>query len=338
MNTRPACSLAFVHSNGEQPPGAGVPYRRHPRREPHLSKDSMNIGRKLRDLVGLGPRMVAGEPELPEDGYTARAVAAAEAEAAGGRVDAGALAVAEACIGLWERCLASATVDPMNNRLSGLTPALLALAGRNLATTGNLVLAIRVDMGMVKLLPASHFDTFGDSNPRTWFYHATLTGPSDSRVYGIEADGVVHFRIGAGAESPWQGRAPLTRSKSTAALAAAVEASLTREARLPLGRIAPSAGTNPKNDTTYGDDLIKGGLTVAGNAVHGPAQMASGDVSASRLKPASYGPEPDQVMDQQERPLPFLLPAFMAAAGCPAAVTSTSPSRTRCCPAGPTTA
>ena len=156
-------------------------------------------------LLGLARRWVAGEPEFPEGGYTDRAVAAAEAEAAGGRIDAGALALAQTCIGLWERCLAGAAVEPKSNRLSGLTPAILALAGRNLATTGNLVLAIRVDMGRVVLLPASHFDTFGDSNPRTWFYHATLTGPSDSRVYGIPADGVVHFRIGADAESPLAG-------------------------------------------------------------------------------------------------------------------------------------
>ena len=153
-------------------------------------------------------------------------------------------------------------------------------------------------MGRVVLLPASHFDTFGDSNPRTWFYHATLTGPSDSRVYGIPADGVVHFRIGADAESPWQGRGPLARSRTTAALAAAVEASLTREARLPVGRIAPSGGHNPKEGgTNYGDDLVRGGLVVAGGAVVGPGPMASGEILSSRLKPASYGPEPHQVME-----------------------------------------
>ena len=69
---------------------------------------------------------------------------------------------------------------------------------------------------------------------------------------------------------------------------------MTREARLPVGRIAPSGGLNPKEGGTYyGDDLVRGGMIVAGATVHGPGA----EIMSSRLKPASYGPEPNQVME-----------------------------------------
>ena len=61
------------------------------------------------------------------------------------RLDAGTLAVAEACAGLWERSLASATVEPMNGRLAALDPPFLALVARSLALHGNFVGLIELD-------------------------------------------------------------------------------------------------------------------------------------------------------------------------------------------------
>ena len=61
------------------------------------------------------------------DDYTEQAINAAEVEAIGGTLDAGTLGVAESCMGLWERSLASAMVEPMNGRLAALDPPFLAL-------------------------------------------------------------------------------------------------------------------------------------------------------------------------------------------------------------------
>ena len=230
-----------------------------------------------------------------EGDYTDQVIARAEADALGSVPSADNLGVAESSIGLWERALAGLTVEPMNNRLSALTPALLALAGRSLATTGNLVLAIVVDDGMVKLLPAAHFDAFGAADPASWLYHVTLTGPSDSRTYAMPADAVVHFRTGALPASPWRGVSPLRRGSATAALAAAVEKSLTAEARLPSGRIATHTGT-PGQIQDYGREVLKGGLVFTGTT-SGIAPGPGGQEPAARHKPQAYGPEPQAVME-----------------------------------------
>ena len=91
-----------------------------------------------------------------EGDYTEQAINAAEVEALGGTLDAGTLAVAEACMGLWERSLSSATVEPMNGRLAALDPPLLALVARSLALHGNFVALLELDGMTVRLLPSRY--------------------------------------------------------------------------------------------------------------------------------------------------------------------------------------
>ncbi len=150
---------------------------------------------------------------------TDRAIGELLAQASGKVVDATSLAISESCIGLWERCLASATVEPMSNRTSGLTPAVLALIGRGLAVKGNLVCRITVEGAAVRLWPAADFDIQGETDPATWTYRPKLPGPSSTHTVMVPADGVVHFRTGALASAPWRGIAPLKQVPATAALA-----------------------------------------------------------------------------------------------------------------------
>lgn len=150
--------------------------------------------------------------------YTEQVMAEAEARAIGNKTDAGALAVAEACVGLWERCLASATVEPPGNRLAALTPALLALVGRSLAVTGNLVCRISVQGTRVTLTPASTWDAFGDADPETWTYRLDLAGPSSTKSVVLSGAAALHFRTGTDSFQPWRGVSPLRRATSTAGL------------------------------------------------------------------------------------------------------------------------
>ena len=110
----------------------------------------------------------------------------------------------------------------------------------------------------------------------------------------MPGDAILHVRIGADARMPWRGRSPLQSSPKTTALASRIEASLTAEATLPSGRIAPLEGT-PDQVKAYGCDLVEGGIISFGLGalrVHGQAQAPT-----SRLEPARFGPEPSGVME-----------------------------------------
>jgi len=210
-----------------------------------------------------------------------------------GKVDATALVAAETAIGLWERCLASATVEPMNNRLAGITPAFMALVGRILAAIGNLVCKIAVQGTRVMLTPASTWDAFGLADPETWTYRLDLVWPSSTESVGLPGAAVLHFRTGADSFQPWRGVARLRRSSGTAALAAAVELSLSKEARLPTGRLSVSYGESRAASVL--DFLRRGGYAVVGGVDRG---VQPEPAARHALQP--YGPKPEAVMERCE--------------------------------------
>ena len=227
---------------------------------------------------------------------TQAAVARAVALAAGTVPQPELLAAVEACCGLWERSLASATVAPDSLALRNVSPDLLALAGRGLAIRGGFVAAIRVAPDEpARLIPASAWDVqHGSADPRTWRYRVDLIGPSGSVTQNLSADEVLHVRIGGDPKSPWHGRGPLQRAERTGELAARLEASLIAESKLPTGRIAPYSGV-PAQLQNYGRLLADvGGLTVV-QATAGIAPMG-GQEPSSRLKPVGFGPEPDETL------------------------------------------
>ena len=234
------------------------------------------------------------EQRAGEGDYTEKTIARAEALASG-RADAGELLVTAACVGLWERGLSAATVEPASAPLMPVRDArLLAVMGRSLALTGNFVGVIRVADGVVALIPASAYDLTGGASPASWVYRLDLAGPSTSHTESMPGDAVLHVRIGADARQPWRGRSPLQSSPKTTALASRIEASLTAEATLPVGRIAVIEAV-PEQVKAYGNDLVQGGIISFGLGalrVHGQAQAPT-----SRLEPARYGPEPNAVME-----------------------------------------
>ncbi len=216
------------------------------------------------------------------------------AEANANTVDSAALAAVEACVGLWERGLAEATVSPASAALRPVTAPFLALVGRGLAWRGEFVGAIEVADGMVTVLPATSWDVRGaDANPLAWRYRVDLSGPSDTVSRQLPAEAVLHVRL-ADPRSPWRGRSPLSRSKATADLAAELEGGLTREARVPVTRIVTIAqGFNAMEQVRdFQRAVPKGGIltTLIG-------QSETTQVPTQRYTPARMGPDPNETAE-----------------------------------------
>ena len=138
--------------------------------------------------------------------------------------------------------------------------------------------------------PPSDYDIQGETDPATWTYRLNLAGPSSVYTVVVPSDGVVHFRCGALPSAPWRGVAPLARATSTAALASAVEASLSGEMRIPPGRLGLVHG----KANQLLDFLKRGGYFAGGSPTPGPASQQQ--EPAARHRPQTYGPEPNQVV------------------------------------------
>ena len=223
-----------------------------------------------------------------EDDYTEQAINAAEVEALGGTLDAGTLGVAEACAGLWERSLASAMVEPTNGRLAALDPPFLALVARSLALQGNFVALIELDGVAVRLLPSATFDVHGDA--RSQWYRLDVVGPDTTQTARAGAEAVFHIGINAEPRQWWRGVSPLKRSKSTATLAAKIEASLGREADIYTARFA---GVD-RGKGTY--DAWKRTVEIIrrkrGGVIFTGGNLGQSDVGRVP-EPAKMGPAPD---------------------------------------------
>ena len=166
------------------------------------------------------------------------AIIAARLSAAGGEVTASvdSLAVVEACAGLWGRSFASAEVTPGNLASAALTPAVLESIGRRLLLRGEALFEIRVEDGAVRLVECSTWDISGR---REWVYRVDISMPSGYYTRTLSANQVIHPRIGATSERPWEGSGPLSRSSATSKLAATLETKLTQEVGGPVGNVLP---------------------------------------------------------------------------------------------------
>ena len=230
------------------------------------------------------------EQRAAEGDYTEQVIMAAETEAIGGTLDASTLGVVEACVGLWERSLASATVEPMNGRLASLSPPFLALVARSLALHGNFVALLALDGPAIRLLPSATFDTHGDA--RSQWYRLDVVGPDTTETVRTGADGVFHVAVNAEPRQWWRGVSPLKRSRATATLAAKIEASLSRESDIFVARFAGVDRRGTFENWKKTVETIrrrKGGITLTGGIL---GQGESGRVP----EPARMGPQPDNTL------------------------------------------
>ena len=136
-------------------------------------------------------------------------VARIMASASAGVGDGGALAAIETAARWWGSGLASATVKPEDNlALKSVSPLVLDAIGRALCRSGESLHMIDVRNGQVTLTPISSWEIRGSDDPSTWTYRCTLSGPSSTRTFTLDAASVVHIRYAPAPSSPWAGRSP----------------------------------------------------------------------------------------------------------------------------------
>ena len=217
--------------------------------------------------------------------YTDQIIAGILTRASGTVADAGALAATEAAVGLYSRCVGSATVSPSNALTASVTPEVLTLAGRALASRGNAVFVIVIEGGAVRLAPVASWTVEGEADPSTHVYRCDMAGPSRQSSVRVEAAGVVHFRINCEIARPWAGRSPLQVAVASGRLAAAVEKSLELEELFRPSRVVHTARSGDQVHD-YAVDLKKGGLLVE--------NIYETDSGTASKTPHTIGPNPGE--------------------------------------------
>ena len=137
--------------------------------------------------------------------------------------------------GLVERSFAVAGVTPEHLSRITLTPLLLSTIGRRLMLTGDAVCAIDTSRGHLELLPVSNYHLSGGARESSWRYELHLDGPSRTEVRRLPSAGVIHVRMGASVERPWEGVSAITNAGVTASLLGRVEQRLSEESRTRAG-------------------------------------------------------------------------------------------------------
>ena len=223
-------------------------------------------------------------------GYTALAMLARQEAIAGHRGAAEAVAAVQACIALWANSLCRADVKGTDL----LTPPLLALAGRALATRGECLFVLDGD----RLVPAGDWDLSTSLGiPRAYRLSLYDAGTSTTRT-ALSAE-VLHFRINATEREPWRGRSPLSLAPLSADLLAVVEAALGEAlASAPLGSQVTPLPELPDEDrdrlaqsfrAARGRVLLRESVSVT--AAGGPAPQTdwkSQDLTPDLLKSGAF--------------------------------------------------
>ena len=137
--------------------------------------------------------------------------------------------------GLVERSFAVAGVTPEHLGRTALTPLTLATMGRRLMLTGNATFAIDTSRGILDLLPAANYHIRGGARESTWRYELHLDGPSRTEVRRLPSTAVVHVRLGASVERPWDGVSPIENAGVSASLLGRIEQRLAEESNTRAG-------------------------------------------------------------------------------------------------------
>ena len=146
----------------------------------------------------------------------------------------------EACAGFLGRSFAVAEVTAPEIALAALSPSCMALIGRTMIRTGDLVLLIDTSGGKVRLLPAQHWDVRGGADPDSWTYQVTVGGPDKMETKTtVPAEGVLHFRYAFDPGRAWVGYGPIGVATLAGRLSAETAAALADEASSARGSFLP---------------------------------------------------------------------------------------------------
>ena len=227
-----------------------------------------------------------GRPEVRES-YTDQVIARIMASASGAS-DGGALAVIEASCRYWGAGLASATVKPDNVALRSVTPSVLDTIGRALCRVGESLHMIDVRGGRVTLTPVSLWEVHGDTDPASWTYRCTVSGPDVTRLTTLPGSSVLHFKYAPHPSRPWAGRSPVALARDTAQAAGRLEKATSEELNFTQQQVL----TPRRNQSDYGladsltPETIQKIVAAFAEHVHTGAFVIPADVQAQRLGPA----------------------------------------------------
>ena len=183
--------------------------------------------------------------EKRETDYSSLLLQLLESNANGESVVAG-VAATEVCAGLFARAMASARVEPENERTRSLTPSVMAMVGRSLIVPGECILELEVDQGALLLRPASSWAITGGTARSTWLYQINRHGPSGMETIVLPASAVAHIQWSFDPARPWIGRGPLANASTTTALSAMLEQRLYEETSAKVGNLLPVP--DPENE------------------------------------------------------------------------------------------
>ena len=174
-----------------------------------------------------------------------------------------------------------------------LTPGVLALIGRSLIRTGEVVFLIDTQAGKLRLIPAETHDVEGGPFPEEWEYRLTLGGPSRTVTYdSIPAQSVLHFRYAVDPSTPWRGNGPVQVAALAGKLSAETVRALADESSGPVGRLLGIPGGTDGQDAT-----VQSLKTDIASARGRTAIVEAGDWGAAgearlSLKTERFGAEP----------------------------------------------
>ena len=173
--------------------------------------------------------------------------------------------------------------------VQALTPSCLALIGRSLIRSGELVLAIDAADGELKLWPAADHDVTGGYDPASWIYRLNLAGPSYLATRTVSAEGVCHFQYMQDPARPWHGVGPIQSAALAGRLSAEVVKALADEASGPRGHLLPVPGKDGQDETVtqLKTDLRtmngQAALVESVSTLQPDRAMAGGDWNPKRL-------------------------------------------------------
>ena len=249
--------------------------------------------------------------------YTSAVVNAVESAAAGtgGGVATGTAAV-ETAAGMWARALALADVQPRNRRTAAITPSMLAMIGRALCRSGEIVFDLDVSPGgRLSMLPASAaYVTTGTGDRRTWIYTVTVDGPGSTVTVYRGRAGVAHLQYAVDPVRPWHGRPPWASAGMSGDLLAGIERQLSNESKSASGYILPTPDTGDRGQqgedadeeddpfTTLRRDLAAaGGRTVLSPTTAAGFGAGPGAAPSNDYKPERFGFNPPSAAAEVRR-------------------------------------
>ena len=200
------------------------------------------------------------------------------------------LAVTEIAAGFAARAFAAARFSGMASAL--VTPSDLALLARSLVKRGESLATVSLG-DRPSLRWAATWDVSGGSDPDSWIYRCDFSGPSGFETRRLPAMHALHFRVNVDPERPWRGQSPLTAASATARTAADAEKTAGAEARVPVSRLIPIAGSqNPEQQSQsanwWAKRLPKGGFFT----IPLKATASSRSASTSRAHHDAVHPDP----------------------------------------------